>query len=82
MKSLKWDLLSVKCSERLLKLKVATGVKLYVTRQGFPGGLDGKKSACHAEDLGLIPWSGRSPGGGHGNPFQHSCLENAMDRGA
>ena len=29
-----------------------------------------------------IPWSGRSPGGGHGNPFQCSCLENPMDRGA
>ena len=33
-------------------------------------------------DMGLIPGSGRSPGGGHGNPFQHSCLENPMDRGA
>ena len=32
--------------------------------------------------MGLIPGSGRSPGGGHGNPFQHSCLENPMDRGA
>ena len=33
-------------------------------------------------DLGLIPGSGRSPEGGHGNPFQYSCLENPMDRGA
>ena len=33
-------------------------------------------------DAGLIPESGRSPGGGHGNPLQHSCLENPMDRGA
>ena len=33
-------------------------------------------------DEGLIPGSGRSPGGGHGNPFQYSCLENHMDRGA
>ena len=33
-------------------------------------------------DLGLIPGSGRSPGGGHGNPLQYSCLENFMDRGA
>ena len=32
-------------------------------------------------DLGLIPGLGRSPGGGHGNPFQYSCLENPMDRG-
>ena len=33
-------------------------------------------------DIGLIPESGRSPGGGHGNPLQYSCLENPMDRGA
>ena len=33
-------------------------------------------------DVGLIPESGRSPGGGHGNPLQYSCLENLMDRGA
>ena len=33
-------------------------------------------------DSGLIPGSGRSPGEGHGNPLQHSCLENPMDRGA
>ena len=32
--------------------------------------------------MGLIPSSGRSPGGGHGKPLQHSCLENPMDRGA
>ena len=43
---------------------------------GFPGGSDGKESACNAGDLGLIPGLGRSPGGGHGNPLQHSCLEN------
>ena len=33
-------------------------------------------------DVGLIPGWGRSPGGGRGNPFQHSCLENPMERGA
>ena len=33
-------------------------------------------------DLGLIPESGRTPGEGHGNPLQYSCLENSMDRGA
>ena len=33
-------------------------------------------------DVGSIPGSGRSPGGGHGNPLQYSCLENPMDRGA
>ena len=43
----------------------------------------GKESACSAEDIdaGLIPGLGRSPGGGHGNPLQCSCLENPMDRG-
>ena len=33
-------------------------------------------------DVGSLPGSGRSPGGGHGNPLQYSCLENAMNRGA
>ena len=32
--------------------------------------------------LGSIPWLRRSPGGGHGNPLQHSCLKNTMDRGS
>ena len=48
---------------------------------GFPGGSDGKESACNAGDLGLITGLGRSPGGGHGNRLQYSCLENLMDRG-
>ena len=39
-------------------------------------------NAGDAEDLGLIPGLGRSPGGVNGNPFQDSCLENAMHRGA
>ena len=49
---------------------------------GFPGGSDGKESACNAGDPGSIPGSGRSPGGGNGNPLQYSCLGNPMDRGA
>ena len=49
---------------------------------GFPGGSDGKESACNAGDLGSIPGSGRSPGEGIGNPLQYSCLENPMDREA
>ena len=48
----------------------------------FPGGSDGIESACNVGDLSSIPGSGRSPGGGHGNPHQYSCLENPMDRGA
>ena len=48
----------------------------------FPGGSDGKESACNVGDLGLIPGLRRSPVGGHGNPLQYSCLENPMNRGA
>ena len=43
---------------------------------GFPGGSDCEESTCNVRDLGLIPGLGRSPGGGHGNPLQYSCLEN------
>ena len=43
---------------------------------GRPGGSDYKGSPCNAGDLGFIPGLGRSPGGGHGNPLQYSCLEN------
>ena len=39
-------------------------------------------NAGNARDMDLIPGSGRFPGGGHGNPFQYSCSENPMDRGA
>ena len=46
------------------------------------GGSDGKESAHSAEDLGLIPGLGRSPGEGNGNPLQDSCLKNPMDRTA
>ena len=47
--------------------------------EGFPGGSDGKESACKAGDLGLIPGSGRSPEEGNGYLLQYSCLENPMD---
>ena len=49
---------------------------------GFPGGSDGKESACNVGDLGLILGVGRSPGGGHGNPLQYSCLENPHGQGS
>ena len=45
----------------------------------FPGGSAGKGSACNAGDLGSIPGLGRSPGGGHGDPLQHSALKNSMN---
>ena len=42
----------------------------------FPGGSDSKESTCNARDLDSIPGLGRSPGAGHGNPLQCSCLNN------
>ena len=45
--------------------------------RGFHGSSVGKESACSAEDLGLIPGSGRSPGEGNGNPHQYPCLEQS-----
>ena len=52
---------------------------------GFPGGSvvkDLPASAGDTGDMGLIPGSGGSPGGGNGNPLEYSCLENSMDSGA
>ena len=48
----------------------------------FPGGSEGKASACNAGDMGSLSGSRRSPGEGNGNPLQYSCLENPMDREA
>ena len=45
---------------------------------GFPGGSDGKESACSAGNLGSITVSGRSPGKGNENPLQYSSLEKPM----
>ena len=53
---------------------------------GFPGDTSGKEppptNAGGIRDVGLIPGSGKSPGGGHGNPLQYTCIENPMIRGA
>ena len=49
---------------------------------GLSGGSDSKESAFNAGDPGSIAGSGRSPGGGHGNPLQYSSQQNPMDRGA
>ena len=62
----------------VLKIEVSL---IYV----LPLWLSGKECACNAGvagDIGSIPWSRRSPGGGNGNPLQYSCLRNPMDRGA
>ena len=63
-------------------------VTLWLSRsdsRGFTGALVVKNQPADAGDtgdMGSIPGSGRSPGGGNGNPLQYSCLENLMDRGA
>ena len=84
------DLTKVNVSRENLELKIVqlpyrlkikmTVVNIYLA-PGLPWWLGGKKST-YAGDAGLISGSGRSPGEGHGKPFQYSCLENPMDRGA
>ena len=54
----------------------------YLNNNIIPGSSDGKESFCSAGDLGSISGLRRCPGGGNGNPLQHSCLENPMERGA
>jgi len=51
-------------------------------KENFPGSSDGEEPVCNAGDLGWITGSGRTLGGGNGNPVQYSCLENSMDREA
>ena len=48
----------------------------------FPSCLAVNNQLANPRDVGSVPGSGRSPGGGHGNPLQYSCLENPMDKGA
>ena len=60
-----------------MQLKVSPYIHM-----GFLGGSNSKQSACNAGDLGSIPGSGRFPGEVNGYPFQYSCLENSMDKGA
>ena len=72
--------------ERICKAEIERGIKCEIETDaytlGIPGSSAGKQSACTVGDLGLSPGSGRSPGGGHGNSLQCSCLESPMDRGA
>ena len=69
--------------KRLLRQPQMTG-GVYGTRESSQVALVVKNLPANAgdvKDAGSIPGSGRSPGGGHGNPLQYSCLENPMDRG-
>ena len=53
-------------------------ILMMIIETRLPLGLSGEESACSAGDMGSIPGSGRSPGGGNGSPLQHSFLENPM----
>ena len=64
---------------KFLNVTAVTGFAMLLD---FPGGSDGKESACNAGDPGSIPGLGRSPEEGNGNPLQYSWLENPRDRGA
>ena len=57
---------------------VAISVCVCVCVCDLPEWLSGTHNAGDAGEAGLIPGSGKSPGGGHGNPLQYSCLENLM----
>ena len=73
----KWAVTTIICK--------TTGEIKYSSRgylKGFPGGSDGKESACDVGDPGSTAGSGRPPGEGNDNPLQYPCLENPMDRGA
>ena len=58
------------------KIQERVDISIHIADSGFPGSSAGKESTFNAGDPGLIPGLGRSPGGGHGNPLQYSCLEN------
>ena len=51
-------------------------------KEAFLGGTDGKESVCNTGNTGSIPGSGRSPGGGNGNPLQYSIPDTSVERGA
>ena len=74
-----WENPEIRDAESVL-LKEYLGEMLL--ERGFPGGASGKEPTAIAGYVGSVPGSGRSPGGGHGNSLQYSCLENPMDRGA
>ena len=66
------------------KILIPINISKLCIYMGSPGGSSGKEFATNAgdvRDIGLIPGSGRSPGGEDDNPLKHACLENPMDRG-
>ena len=69
-----------------IKIFASSGItnysKLVRQEKTFPGGSDGRESACNAGDLGSVPGLGRSPGEGNGNPLKDSCVETFLERRA
>ena len=76
---------SVKCRCAYKAAAHIESTQYSVCGDGFPRGASGREPPANTEDVrdvGSLPGSGQSPGGGHGNTVQYSCLENPMDRGA
>ena len=63
-------------------MQIKTTVRPHHTESGLPGDAVVKNLPAKAGDAGSVPVSRMAPGGGHGNPLQHSCLENPTNRGA
>ena len=74
---------SKRCHPSSIELREVPGFRMTgIAPNSRPGSSEVKASSCNVGDQGLIPGLGRSSGEGNGNPLQHSCLENPMDRGA
>ena len=67
-----------KCGQQLSAIPASESPLSLEEALGFPGGSDDKESAFNEGGLCLIPGLGKSPGGGHDNPLQYSCLENPL----
>ena len=76
--------MQIKTTKRyhLMPVRMAMTKKTKDRVLAFPGGSDGKESACYAGDLGSIPGLEKSSGEENSYPFQYSCLINPMNRGA
>ena len=82
-KSQSYLVMELECESRSVCIDLKLRLPLYIYHSaytGFPHGSDGKESAGNVGDLGSIPEFGRPPRGGHGNPLQHSCLENPHEK--
>ena len=70
---------------RSMKMTWVSLILTFFIPNWFPWLLSGRESSCNARDArdsGLIPGSGKSPGGGNDNPLKYSCLDNPIDREA